>query len=419
MYKPKIIDIQNIAIIYICLWILSPYLSYGMISRLFAIFAVVVWMGGELLKRSGIFYRSTWPVIFSIVYVVYISIICLVSPDYNILDYLQLFILILFLVIYESRRNNLHSLLPVYISILVLTPIWMFRTVYEVISGNEYAARLLSHSSELAVELSDQGVGGYGLVYGTVLLVPIVAALIWNFRKIELHKMPSLIKAHPGILMITFVVNVVLGIILVTYAGYSIAIILTVGAVGISLLLNKLNVHHIVRFFVISTLLIVMAQFFSYIILDLLFEKSSTSVYLNKISDAIDTLYSGVSTGAFADRNERYLASLFEFINNPLFGTSDLSNVGGHSTYLDGFARFGILFGSLFLVLLMYVPLRFVRLMRGKRGVPLSVLMIIIFLPLINNISASIGVMLYIFFPVACSLLLNNSVKKDGIPPKN
>lgn len=388
---------------------MSPYLAYGDIYRFFAMLAGSIWMGAELLKKRGIIVHPTWPTIVSVIYIIYISLLSNLLPDYRVSENLQSFILLFFLIIYESRRKEILTLLPVYVSILLFTPIWMFQTFREITSGNEYAARMLSHSSDVAAELSSQGVGGYGLIYSVMLLLPILVSSIRNFKKIDLTKLRSIIKSHSAILLILLLTNLVMGILLIIYAGYSIAIIIVVLSIAPALLINRINSKQILLSIIILTVAFVVMQIFLDDVIGLINDKSTTSLYLNKISDIYDTVHGGKSAGTFADRSERYYVSLFEFFKYPIFGTSNLNNIGGHSTYLDGFARFGFLAGLSLILLLTYVPFRFFRIMRFDMGLPLSVIITALIFPLINTVPASFGVMLFIVFPVTCGLLLNYS----------
>lgn len=82
-------------------------------------------------------------------------------------------------------------------------------------------------------------------------------------------------------------------------------------------------------------------------------EKSS---YVDKMLDIKQTTSSGSSTGSVSARQDKYVISLSEIIQNPLFGVS--KDTGGHSAILDRFATLGLV-GWLPFLLFIIAQIRF------------------------------------------------------------
>jgi hypothetical protein len=112
------------------------------------------------------------------------------------------------------------------------------------------------------------------------------------------------------------------------------------------------------------------------------------------------------SVGSVEDRRERYDRSIDLFISNPMLGVFSFDDIGKHSAVLDRLARFGIIFGGMFLYCAWYLPLRYIRRSQGLSfGISLAVGIVVIPFLSLNNAFPAFGLMLFIYFPAAVSFI--------------
>lgn len=420
--KIKIFDIQNLAVAYVCLWATAPILAYGDAYRWAAAGAVGLWGLLELMRPGGIFARPTVPVVLTGLYILYTGIIELVlGPDGDIVGQVQIWIMLFFLVFYESRRKHVRSMAPIFWLVLATLPMWLYSTYTGIDSFGTHASRLVTRSSDVARELTAEGIGGYSLVYGTVLMLPIFALLLLNVRRITPIETPAVLREIskvPFLVAALLTVNLILGMAVVLRAGFSIAILLAVAALGLSIFFRKRSP--------VFLLFAPMAALGGFLFLEVALIPTLNALkplaegtpYYRKILDIIGTLETDQSQGTFDDRWLRYERSLVLFLANPLFGVISAADVGKHSAYLDAFARYGVFVGSTFVYLLVYLPIRMMKGMRDNFGLALSVFALMVMLPLLNTVFGSLGVMLFIMTPVACDLVEQSRTRLPAVRPR-
>lgn len=408
--KLKTTDLQNLAVAYVCLWATAPILAYGDLYRWAAAIAVGVWTLLELVRPGGgILLRPTIPAVVAVVYIFYTAVTeRMLGPDGDILHHVQTWIMLFFLVFYESRRNDVRSMSPIFWFILATLPIWFYTTYAGLDNFGAHASRLLTRSSEEARELTAEGVGGYSLVYGTVLMLPIFAMLLINARRFLPIERPALLHAVSKIPLLVpalLTANLVLGMAVVLRAGFSIAILLAFASLGLSIFFKKRSP--------VFLLFVPLVGASAYLFLDValiptlraLGPLAEGTAYHRKVLDIIATLESDQSQGTFYHRWERYQRSFSLFVSNPFFGVISNAEVGKHSAYLDTLARYGVFVGAAFVYLLIYLPIRMMKRMRDNFGLALSIFALMVLLPLVNDVFASLGVMLFVMTPVACDLV--------------
>jgi hypothetical protein len=407
--KFKVFDIQNVAVAYVCLWATSPLLAYGLEFRLAAIAAVGLWGVLEMFRPGGIFTRPTLPVILTVFYIGYTALVeLMLGADGDIIQHVQIWIMLFFLIFYESRRHDVRSMAPVFWFMLATLPIWFYTTYAAFDSFGAHAARHLTRSSDLARELTSDGVGGYSLVYGIVVLLPVLVLMLLNVRSYLPLDEPRFLRPLsriPFLIQALILANLVLGIAVVVRAGFSIAIVLAVFSISLSLVFKRRSPLMLMM----TPLMLMMAWLLYQLALIPLLEAlrplAEGTPYHRKLLDVIESLQGEQSQGTLDDRVSRYMRSLDLFIRNPIFGVISDRDVGKHSEYLDTYARYGVLVGSIFVYLLTYLPVRMMRGMRDNFGLAFSVLVIMVLMPMLNNVFASLGVMLFIIVPVACDLV--------------
>lgn len=407
--KIKIFDIQNLAVAYVCIWATSPMLAYGLEYRLAAVAAVGLWAVLEMFRPGGIFSRPTLPVILTLFYIGYTALTeSLLGAYRNYGWHIQIWIMLFFLIFYESRRHDVRSMATIFWIIVGTLPIWYFTTYSAFDQYGTHTARLLTRTSEYAEQVASEGVGGYPLVYGAVVLLPLMALMALNIRRVlplESPRWVARVGRVPMLVPALICANIVLGMALVVRAGFTIAIVLMIFSIMLSLVFRRRSPVLLLFLPVGLMMAYLLFQLALIPLLQLLYPLTEGTPYYRKVRDIIETLQNDQSQGTLDDRLSLYARSFDLFIRNPVFGVLINRDVGKHSAYLDTYARYGFLIGSVFVYLLTYLPIRLMRTMRYNFGLAVSILAIMILLPLLNDVFSSLGVMLFVLVPVACDLV--------------
>lgn len=398
--------LQNWAIIYIAIWTISPPLFANMEARILVVLATVFWAVLEMLRSDGLTRRLTLPVVLTLLFMFYTGFVeILLSGAEGLLMHIQIWIMLFFLIFWQSRRNDLQSLVPVFWTVLAIYPIWLFITVQTILTENSHAARIIVRASDEATELIEQGVGGYALVYGTLLLIPALFGLMRNPHIVRGRMLPQPLRAMPRLAFGIVLLNMGLGVALVLTAGFSIAVVALAGIVISLTFLRTFNAPRLWFAFIAMLIFAVLARPILEAVLTTLLPLAEGMNFANKIRDVLASLDLGATTGTLDDRTERYVRSLTLFFENPVFGVLSNDDVGKHSEILDNFARWGFFFGGIFLYLVVFPAVRLMR--RNKRdfGVALAMLAAIVIIFGLNHSFAAAGLMLYIMFPVSLHML--------------
>ena len=408
-----IITIQNIMIFYVCLWATSPILGYGLVFRVLAVIAVAIWAVLEMARPQGIFGRMTAPVLFVAVYIVYnITVESVLVGTDGLTVYLQVWIMLFLLVVYESRRYNPATLAPVFWGMLATMPIWIIATYSSLSDGGEFNARRLSRSSDFAREISEQGVGGFGLIYSIVLLLPILLVMLVRLRRFDFRSAPTLLRAIPYGVVGLIAINFVTATILILKAGYSFAVVISLSAVAAAFFIKKRSAALIVIIPVIGVFLLYFGEGIMLTILEILAPIVEGTPYARKVADIVDSLNAQSAVGTAGIRMERYVRSLTLFMENPIFGVFSREQIGKHSPFLDTLAQYGIVIGGIFIYLMLYLPVRMMKLLRNDFSLPFAVFVVVCLQAMTNSVFAAFGVMLFIMFPAACGMLREPTSRK-------
>lgn len=398
-------SMQNLAIGYIAIWATSPILAYGDVYRAAAILAVLVWIFLEIVRKKGIFLRPTKIFLLAIFFIIYQLLIELLFGNVEYIVYhFQTWIFLFFILVYESWKHKPESQNTVLWVLLCTMPLWLFFTLYTLLTENAHAARTIVRSSEEAIELTGQGVGGYALVYSMVILLPVLLEIVLRKKKLFFLEAPSLLKRlYRGPELIIWS-NIILGSAVILLAGYSIAIITTIVGIIVVLFANRIRP---INFFLILLFLLPSILLLSYPLLSILkyiLPMVEGTAYAAKVNDVIYGFEYLEFSGTAELRAERYLRSLDLFFENPFLGVLSLDPIGKHSAVLDVFARYGVLIGIIFFILITIVPLRAIGFANGSYGLAYSILLVTLFIAFLNNISASMAPILFLAFPVVANV---------------
>lgn len=402
--KLNITTLQNIALAIVCLWIVSPPLILSPIARALALAAIGLWAVLELMRANGIFSRPTLPVLGALLFITYDLILWYALREWELVSHIQLYILLTLLIIYESRRNDPKSLAPVFWTMMLIMPVWWISTILAFDTFGEHAARTIVRSSEEATELMQQGVGGYSLIYSSLVLIPILVLMTLRWRQFDMSSAPRFLRAFPRALRVLPPIMLALVVVVVFRAGYTIAVIVMVATMAVSLMYLRPRPWILIMAPMTALFLIIVGQAFLRDIIQFLIPYSEGTSFVHKLRDIQMSLDVGGSTGTVADRTERYFRSINSFLQNPIFGVLGDHGVGNHSAYLDNFAQRGGFFGLLYMALMLYLPIRMLRRLPDMLSMTGGVLTVMVLFPALNSVTMAIGVVLFIMFPVACSM---------------
>ncbi|TXK77880.1 hypothetical protein [Mesonia sp. K4-1] len=379
---------QNLAIFLISIWLLIPYFAYNNYARLLAFLAFSFF----LFKNEK---RINKKLLFGILlYIIYtFTINALFSANSYMLRHLQLYILfgcILIAYIITKQEDAIKNKIK-YI-ILSLNLIALLSSLY-VLKDNMGAARLLAKSTDEAVELSNKGLGGYGLIYANVLMLP----LFFYYRK----RTNNLYK------QVLIYANILFSITFILLADYLIAIILIIFQLLTFLFIKASYADRII---IIGILLVTLLLFYNNLNY---FDKLTYSWVefssLRYKQEDIFNMFRGVdgNNNTIDGRTGRYFRSLNLLASNPITGTFSFDEIGKHSNIIDQFAQYGIIFGFLMLRIIFMLPQNLLRTTNNEYlKYFLNIYMVtLILLGILNNYGAAMG----------CSFLLLSCVENKSM----
>lgn len=417
----SITALQNALLMLVCLWITAPMLVPNPTMRLIALGAIVGWALLEAARPNGLFRRPTWPMFIALVVMSHELVMWYIFREWSLLSRIQFFIFLSFVLVYESRRHRPETLLPVFWFIVLTIPVWLMTTLRGLDVFGNHAVRHVVRSSEIAIDLMQQGVGGYSLVYGSILLLPIALAMALSPRGFSMSSAPWVLRKLPFSQRWFFAGLSLLICMVVFRSGFTIAIIVTASVALVTLSSLRPRRWQVA---VVPMVVVVLVGFGEQLVdgfIDTARPLVAGTNYERKLRDFEISRLEGTSHGTVADRTVRYLQSIDSFIANPLLGTMRRTGLGHHSAILDNFAQRGVVFGAFFLGLLIYLPLRMFRRRPRSPAMVLGVLTMMILFPLLNSVTMIFGVLLFIAFPAACALVVPkrqqfNSGESQGFP---
>lgn len=408
--------LRRMALSYLIVWVLSPPLAYGASWRVLALMSMSIWLAVEFRSPRSVLIRPNLPILGCVAFTLYtLAIEWLIVDSGDINRHFQVWIMFFFLLVGESqrRRRDDEAKFCFWVISIVL-PIWSITTLWGIETISNDVARTISRSSDEARMLSEQGIGGFGFVYSLVPCLPFLTHLAFNHNSDSIVKTTRWRRFFPRLLIWT---NFALTTLLVLRAGYSIALILSASSIlGVFMLRSRRALP-----LAISVTLTGLLVFASSIMIDPALQALSSitpgTEYEAKINDVRNSLKSDENVGTLAGRTERYGRSFQVFLENPITGSLTLDGVGGHSAIIDRYAQYGIGFGTLFLYLLAFVPLRAVRDRRLPIGLTLAFLIVAIGYPMLNTAFSAWGLVLYVFSNGAFAAL--GTQQDTGHPTKD
>ena len=339
--KAKFSFIQKILVLYVIIWTISPPLQIDMIYRVAALGAIGLWFILNLPQNV----RFERIHIFAIIFVLLIIIVNLIESkgDFgNLLKPINYYLLVVAFLMaysYKDRWDELSSLVPI---VLLLLIYFNFKT-YQTVVEDPAIARLIVRNDPSIYPHIRNGVGGYGLLYSQVCVFPVLVSwILSSFKK-------SKLRFAIGVAWIVSYVMYLLN------SGYTIALVTSVVSLVILFLYRRSS---IVMAVVITTIIVVsLVWLIGYN--DGFRNALLTFFDGTTVAKKINDIYLSITTENAADsilvRMNAYWNSIVTILNYPFIGSLWWSSGGGHSALLDTFAKYGV-FGLIIFVKIIFYP---------------------------------------------------------------
>lgn len=401
-----------------------PQLAYSDIARMLSLLAVGIWLIIEASRVRGVMRRPTLPLLALFVFVSYTLLFEFLTHGLGgIVGRVQLYIMLFFLIVQQARRNNLRSLDATFWLVIVLTAVAMTTTYAFMITVDARAMRTIVRSSQEAQDLIGQGIGGYAMAYGAVLMLP--ALMVFSFRPSLIDRVgaPFVLRLFPFVPRLLIWYLTCLSVLLVLSSQFATAVlILTVCTMAVTVLWRATAF----RVFFAVVLLFLLLFFGKEILIEILTYLAPLvegTNYSLKVNDLLALLQSDDIAGTVEDRVERYDRSLGLFLHNPLTGVLYFNDLGKHSALLDAFARWGALIGAILLYLVIFRQIRALRSLSsvpGGAGAAFGTLIAVLMVFGLNNVFMAAGIIIYIVYPLLFDVLGQEKpgqYKANGVAP--
>jgi len=354
-------------------WFVIPYFAFGLTFRVLFFLSVFY----LLINNFNLINKRILSLgLFFILYTFGINY--LESHSDFILRSLQLYILITVIIIAPIVKRYSVKEIKFLIYYFLITNFLALILTFRGLLKNNHAARSFSKSGENAIEISSSGVGGYGTVYMSILIIPILILIIKTTysKKIKILSLLNLLFIILVIGKADFLIAILLTFFQVFYLIYHYA----------SKKIYYLTVVTILGFI---TYLINYTEKFLLYFNDLLY---GTSLLLKFVD--ITSLTKGISAedSTINLRSERYLRSFTMMFENPFLGVFSYDDIGKHSQILDMIAQYGFLIGFLLLIILFDIPKKALKSIRSEHKNLIKSFIVTFFLVgLFNNYPMHIG----------------------------
>lgn len=410
--------IQDGCVSVICIWMFLPQLAYSEVVRALSLGAVGLWLLMELYKPRGIVRVPTFPVLMVFIFTLYtLSFELLTHGVAGVLSRVQIYIMLFFLLVHQSRRKSLSSLKNIFWLVVILLAVSMTMTYLFLLTNDARAMRTVVRSTDAAHEMLEQGVGGLSMSYGAALLLPVLTVISLRPRVISLLSPPRLLRLSPVLPVFIVWYITILSFLIVLASQFSIVILTTVVSTSVALILWRLTSVRLLAIIFVCVFLLFLGQEFLVSALNYLRPLAEGTNYINKIDDVLYGLQVGEAQGAASDRVERYLRSISLFLDSPIFGVLYYTDIGKHSTFLDGFARWGGGIGWVQVFLVSFIPFRACKSLsgvEGGEGAALGALVAVIMVLTFNKHFMSAGVIIFILYPFVFAALQNSKIILKG-----
>ena len=397
-----LVRIQQVSVLYLVIWTVSPFMEIDMIWRIGAFAAFGLWLicaisRGLHLERIHLL---------ALGFVVLVVIVNIIENNgfSKILRPIQYYVMVLFFIMghfYRGKWKELFFIVPI---ILIFLIYFNFKSAFTVMNDPTIARLLVRNDEEIYTYLR-QGIGGYGLLYPQVVTFPVL--VMWIFKAYRNKKIYSLIGIAWLVSYVLFVIN----------ANYSIAI---TGSV-ISLIILLFYKGHSaglafavsVGLFIALMLMIMYWEGFRNMLLGF-FDGTAVA---KKINDLVATSESGAAEGSINDRVITYQTTFNTIFRFPITGGLWWGSGGGHSALGEAFAKYGLFGGYVVCKILYNVPNVYKKIYVYKRIQQMANanLVVLLYVTLLDSVSYSFLGMILIITPI----LYENIIEWDGLTANN
>ena len=397
-----LVRVQQISVLYLVIWTISPFMEIDMIWRVGALAAYGLWFICAMSR--GLHLEKIHLLAFAFVLLVVLVNVIENSGFSKILRPIQYYMMVLFFIVgsfYRDKWKELYFIVPI---VLVFLIYYNFKSAFAVMEDPTIARLLVRNDEEIYIYLR-QGIGGYSLIYPQVVAFPVL--VIWIFKSNKQKKLDSVIGIVWLVSYVLFVINanysiaitgsVISLIILLFYKGHSAGLAFAVSAgLFITLMLMILNVEGF---------------------RNMLLEFFDGTAVAKKINDLVATSESGAAEGSINDRVITYQATFNTIFRFPVVGGLWWEGGGGHSALGEAFARYGLFGGYVFCKVLYSVPGVYKKAFIYKRIQQMANanLVVLLYVTLLDSVSYSFLGMILIVTPI----LYENIIEWDGLTANN
>lgn len=397
-----LIRLQQLSVLYLVIWTISPFMEIDMIWRIGAFGAFGLWFLCALSRGLHLENIHLLALAF-IMLIVFVNVIENngLSKVLRPIQYYMMVLLFIMAHFYRNKWKELYFIIPI---VLMLLTYFNFKSAFTVMEDPTIARKLVRNDEEIYIYLR-QGIGGYSLIYPQVVCFPIL--VMWIFKSLKKKKVFLLIG-------VTWLGSYLL---LVLFANYSIAI---TGSLISLVILFFYKGHSVALAFTVSfglfvamMLMILYWEDFRNSLL-VFFDKTAVA---KKIEDLVATSQSGAAEGSINDRISTYQVTLNTIISYPIIGGLWWDPGGGHSALGEAFARYGLFGGYVFCKIIYSVPNIYKNTYIYKRIQQMSNanLVVLLYVTLLDSLTYSFLGMILIVTPI----LYENIIEWDGLTANN
>ena len=205
-----LVRIQQISVLYMVVWTISPFMEIGNIWRFAALGAFVLWLicamsRGLRLERMHLL---------ALAFLASVVVVNIIENNGfgKIMRPIHYYMMVLLFIVgyfYKDRWRELYFIVPIILLFLIY---FNFKSAFTVME-DPTIARLIVRNDENIYQYLREGIGGYGLVYPQVVTFPVI--VMWIFKAFKHKKVYFIIGITWTVSYIMFILN----------ANYSIAIV--------------------------------------------------------------------------------------------------------------------------------------------------------------------------------------------------
>lgn len=397
-----LVRVQQISVLYLVIWTISPFMEIDMIWRIGALAAFGLWLlcgmsRGLHLERIHML---------ALAFVALVVVVNIVENNgfSKILRPIQYYMMVLFFIVgsfYRDKWKELYFIVPI---VLVFLIYYNFKSAFAVMEDPTIARLLVRNDEDIYIYLR-QGIGGYSLIYPQVVAFPVL--VIWIFKSNKQKKLDFVVGIVWLVSYVLFGINanysiaitgsIISLIILLFYKGHSAGLAFAVSAgLFISLMLMILNVEGF---------------------RNMLLEFFDGTAVAKKINDLVATSESGAAEGSINDRVIAYQGTFNTIFKYPIVGGLWWESGGGHSALGEAFAKYGLFGGYVFCRILYSIPSGYKKTFVYKRIQQMANanLVVLLFVTLLDSTPYAFMGMILIITPI----LYEHIIEWDGLVANN